>query len=114
VANQRFTLRITPSTDVALATKKLQQALADQGVINPSLTELIADTAHRFQKQLTAAATINNNGHNSEHNSPATPTRNAADTLIRGDGYSIRITTQAANVWSNLADRLLRRPAAFS
>ena len=106
MANQRFTLRITPDTDIALATQKLEQALAEEGVINPSLTELLVQTAQRFQNQLADATTIDAGG--------STPRESAANTLIRGDGYSIRITTKEATGWSRLTDRLLRRPAAFS
>lgn|GEM_PF-4267548 len=106
MANQRFTLRITPATDVVLATKKLEQALSEQGVVNPSLTELLFDTAQRVHSQLGTTNTISSGG--------VAASQNSANTIIRGDGYSIRITTQQASLWSRLVDRLLRRPAAFS
>lgn len=105
MANRRLTLRITHATDVPLAVAKLEQALLEQGVENPSLTELLLETAERFQSQLTAPATITSDG--------AAPKQSVANTQINGAGYSIRITTQETSAATRLVDRLLGRPAAF-
>lgn len=106
MTNQRLTLRITRATDVALVTEKLERALSEQGVANSSLSELLFDTAQRFHSQLVAPNTLSADG--------ASAKQNSASTVIRGEGYSIVITTQEATGWSRFVDWLLRRPAAFS
>jgi len=103
---RRLTLRVTQTTDVQGAVRKLEVALREQGVSNPSLSELLLETAQRLQSQITTGHTIN------QHDVPLR--QNEANTLIRGDGYSIRITTQQASARSRLIDRMLGRPAAFS
>ena len=107
MAHKLLTLRISQTTDVAKAVQSLELLLADVGVANASLTQLLLDTAHRFKAELVQTATVN-----SETGAPAK--MNSGKTLIRGEGYRILITTRPETSLSRLVDQLLRRPPAIT
>ena len=107
MASNQLTLRVSQTTDVAEAVQKLEQQLADAGASNPSLSQLLLDTAHRFQAELLETTTIS-------ASTGAPVAMSSGKTLIRGEGYRILITTRPETFLSRLADQLLRRPPAIT
>ena len=92
MANQRLTLQITTDTNIQLAIDELRRVLGEAGVENSELMQLLADSASRLRADL-------------QSGSPG----NTADTLIRGDGYIIRVTNHAPSAWSRSIDWMLGR-----
>ena len=92
MANQRLTLQITTDTNLQLAIDELRRVLEDAGVENSELIQLLTDSASRLRADLQSGSTSN-----------------TADTLIRGNGYSIRVTNHVPSPWSRSIDWLLGR-----
>lgn len=99
MARYHFTLRITPTTDVAQSVARLDTELVRAGVDNSALTALVAEIGLRFQRELLSLA-----------GSQST----SANTLLRGLSYRIRVTTQQPSIFEALCERLLPRRVTLS
>ena len=111
--DHRLTLRITRATDVPRAVAEIQGALAEREISNPALMNLLVETGQRFQRDILGGPVHTpNSGPVSSLNNEGGK-QAVGETIMRGEGYSVRITTREETFVERLTDVLLRRPAAF-